>query len=85
MKYDVSTEKTWRWRSHSSSRDLDFRKSLFTSDWRNDWFYVYWKELIPYYCKDNGRPSIHPISLLKMIFIGDFYGIRSERQLTKEI
>ncbi|WP_372454544.1 hypothetical protein [Priestia aryabhattai] len=28
---------------------------------------------------------MHPISLLRMIFIGDFYGIRFEHQLTKEI
>src|SRR5690606_37895107 len=36
----------------------------------------------PYYCSDNGRP---PITLFKMLFIGYFYGIRSERQLEKEI
>lgn len=39
----------------------------------------------PYYCLDNGRPAIPPITLFKMIFIGYFYGIRSERQLEKEI
>lgn len=39
----------------------------------------------PYYCPDNGRPAIPPIVLFKMIFIGYFYGIRSERQLEKEI
>ncbi|WP_199929830.1 IS1182 family transposase [Brevibacillus brevis] len=38
-----------------------------------------------YYCEDNGRPSIDPIVLFKMIFIGYLYGIRSERQLEKEI
>ena len=43
------------------------------------------EKLRPYYCKDNGRPSLHPITLFKMIFIGYFYGIRSERQLEKEI
>jgi transposase len=43
------------------------------------------ERLKPYYCKDNGRPSIHPITLFKMMFIGYFYGIRSERQLEKEI
>lgn len=37
------------------------------------------------YCKDNGRPSIDPVVLFKMIFIGYLYGIRSERQLEKEI
>ena len=39
----------------------------------------------PYYCPDNGRPAIPPITLFKMLFIGYFYGIRSERQLEKEI
>ncbi|WP_369901461.1 IS1182 family transposase [Bacillus manliponensis] len=43
------------------------------------------EKLRPYYCEDNGRPSIHPIVLFKMMFIGYFYGIRSERQLEKEI
>ncbi|MDA8226628.1 MAG: IS1182 family transposase [Desulfitobacterium hafniense] len=38
-----------------------------------------------YYCEDNGRPSIDPLVLFKMIFIGYIYGIRSERQLEKEI
>ncbi|MBG9799163.1 hypothetical protein ABD73_16030 [Brevibacillus laterosporus] len=39
----------------------------------------------PYYCQDNGRPSIDPVMLFKMIFIGYLYGIRSERQLKREI
>jgi len=39
----------------------------------------------PYYCEDNGRPSVDPVVLFKMIFIGYLYGIRSERQLEKEI
>ncbi|AOM10383.1 hypothetical protein BTI247_45440 [Bacillus thuringiensis Bt18247] len=43
------------------------------------------ERLRPYYCENNGRPSIHPITLFKMMFIGYFYGIRSERQLEKEI
>ena len=43
------------------------------------------EKLRPYYCENNGRPSIHPIVLFKMMFIGYFYGIRSERQLEKEI
>ncbi|WP_144594463.1 transposase, partial [Priestia flexa] len=43
------------------------------------------EKLLPYYCEDNGRPSIHPITLFKMMFIGYFYGVRSERQLAKEI
>jgi transposase len=43
------------------------------------------ERLAPYYCRDNGRPSIHPVTLFKMMFIGYFYGVRSERQLEKEI
>lgn len=38
-----------------------------------------------YYCPNNGRPSIDPLVLFKMIFIGYLFGIRSERQLEKEI
>ncbi|MFB5674970.1 IS1182 family transposase [Paenibacillus terreus] len=39
----------------------------------------------PYYCEDNGRPSVDPIMLFKMMFIGYLYGIRSERQLEQEV
>ena len=38
-----------------------------------------------YYCHNNGRPCIDPIILFKMLFIGYLYGVRSERQLIKEI
>ncbi len=37
------------------------------------------------YCADNGRPAIDPVVLFKMLFIGYLYGIRSERQLIREI
>ncbi|KOC37104.1 transposase, partial [Clostridium botulinum] len=37
------------------------------------------------YCPDNGRPSVDPVVLFKMLFIGYLFGIRSERQLVKEI
>ena len=37
------------------------------------------------YCLDNGRPSIDPVVLFKMIFIGYLFGIRSERRLVDEI
>jgi transposase len=39
----------------------------------------------PYYCMDNGRPSVDPMVLFKMIFLGYLYGIRSERQLELEV
>lgn len=38
----------------------------------------------PLYSENNGRPS-DPTMLFKMMFIGYFYGIRSERQLEREI
>lgn len=38
-----------------------------------------------YYCLDNGRPGVDPIILFKMLFIGYLFGIRSERQLVKDI
>lgn len=37
------------------------------------------------YCTDNGRPSVDPVMLFKMLFIGYLYGIRSERRLIEEI
>lgn len=37
------------------------------------------------YCENNGRPAIDPTQLFKMLFIGYLFGIRSERQLVREI
>lgn len=37
------------------------------------------------YCLDNGRPSIDPVMLFKMLFIGYLYGIRSERRIVEDI
>lgn len=37
------------------------------------------------YCADNGRPALDPVVMFKMLFIGYLYGIRSERQLVREI
>ena len=37
------------------------------------------------YCPDNGRPAIAPEVLFKALFIGYLFGIRSERQLMREI
>ena len=39
----------------------------------------------PLYCIDNGRPAVDPVVLFKLLFIGYLYGIRSERQLVKEV
>ena len=37
------------------------------------------------YCADNGRPALDPVVLFKILFIGYLFGVRSERQLMKEI
>ncbi|WP_259780683.1 IS1182 family transposase [Aestuariispira ectoiniformans] len=37
------------------------------------------------YCADNGRPALDPVMLFKALFIGYLFGIRSERQLVREI
>jgi len=37
------------------------------------------------YCDNNGRPALDPEIFFKMLFIGYIFGIRSERQLVKEI
>ncbi|MBM7570337.1 transposase [Aquibacillus albus] len=38
-----------------------------------------------FYSEDNGRPSLNPLVLFKMMFIGYIYGIRSERELERQI
>ncbi|MGR5448141.1 IS1182 family transposase [Vibrio jasicida] len=42
-------------------------------------------EVAQLYCKDNGRPPIDPVRLFKIILLGYLFGIKSERQLVKEI
>ena len=37
------------------------------------------------YCANNGRPAIDPVVLFKMLFLGYLFGIRSERQLVRDI
>lgn len=37
------------------------------------------------YCPDNGRPALDPVVMFKALFIGYLFGIRSERQLIREI
>ena len=37
------------------------------------------------YCHGNGRPAVDPVVLFKMLFLGYMFGIRSERQLVREI
>jgi transposase len=37
------------------------------------------------YCADNGRPALDPEILFKILLIGYLFGVRSERQLMREI
>ena len=37
------------------------------------------------YCPDNGRPALDPALMFKALFVGYLFGIRSERQLVREI
>lgn len=39
----------------------------------------------PLYCPDNGRPALDPTLMFKALFLGFLFGIRSERQLVREI
>lgn len=42
-------------------------------------------EVAHLYCQDNGRPPVDPVRLFKIILLGYIFGIKSERQLVKEI
>lgn len=37
------------------------------------------------YCANNGRPAIDPVVLFKLLLLGYLFGIRSERQLMREV
>ncbi|AHG48730.1 hypothetical protein RLEG12_07295 (plasmid) [Rhizobium leguminosarum bv. trifolii CB782] len=37
------------------------------------------------YCADNGRPRLDPTLMIKALFIGYLFGIRSERQLVGSV
>ena len=37
------------------------------------------------YCNDNGRPSIDPVILFKMVLIQHLYGITSLRKVATEV
>lgn len=37
------------------------------------------------YCADNGRPALDPVVMFKLLFIGYLFGVRSERQLMREV
>src|SRR4051812_46664401 len=38
-----------------------------------------------FYCPDKGRPPLDPTLMFKALFIGYLFGVRSERQLVREI
>lgn len=37
------------------------------------------------YCANNGRPALDPVVLFKLLLLGYLFGIRSERQLMREV
>lgn len=37
------------------------------------------------YCPDNGRPALDPTLMFKLLFLGYLFGVRSERQLIREV
>lgn len=37
------------------------------------------------YCDNNGRPALDPTLMFKLLFIGYLFGVRSERQLMREV
>ena len=48
-------------------------------------FHFIYDEVKELYCKNNGRPSIDPVVLIKLIMIQALYGIRSMRQTISDV
>ena len=50
---------------------------------------VNWERLYemvePLYCEDNGRPSVDPVVLVKMVLIQHLYGLPSLRRTGEEV
>ena len=42
-------------------------------------------DLVASYYPTNGRPSVDPVSMFKMLLVGYLYGIKSERRLVQEV
>jgi transposase len=42
------------------------------------------RHLAPHY-SHTGRPSVDPALLIRMLIVGDCFGIRSERRLCEEV
>jgi transposase len=53
-------------------------------DERIDFQFIY-EEVKDLYCENNGRPSIDPVVLIKLIMIQALYGIRSMRQTIQDV
>ena len=49
-----------------------------------DFTFIY-DEVKDLYCEDNGRPSIDPVVLFKLVFIQALDGLKSMRQTCKKI
>ena len=42
-------------------------------------------DLVAPYYRANGRPSVDPVSMFKMLLVGYLYGVKSERRLVQEV
>ena len=49
-----------------------------------DFTFIY-DEVRELYSKNNGRPGIDPVALVKYLLVGYLYGIESERRIEQEI
>ena len=69
----------------TTMEDLVPKESLFRKvDKYIDFTFIY-EEVKDLYCSDNGRPSIDPVVLFKLVFIQALYGLKSMRQTCKKI
>ena len=42
-------------------------------------------DLVAPYYPTNGRPSVDPVSMFKMLLVGYLYGVKSERRLVQKV
>lgn len=69
----------------TTMEDLVPKESLFRKvDKYIDFTFIY-EEVKDLYCSDNGRPSIDPVVLFKLVFIQALDGLKSMRQTCKKI
>ena len=48
-------------------------------------FSMLYEMVAPLYCEDNGRPSVDPVVLFKMVLIQHLYGLPSLRRTAEEV